>query len=113
MGNYLPREHPISAKSAMSFSKLRAGIAFNLKRPFAVLAFRFRERKAWRRVIPRRWLSSGELLIRDLDYTANNELELLRQVDDRRYRVRLDELFGEMNQDRKLMEDRGFLKKKA
>jgi hypothetical protein len=45
-----------------------------------------------------------------LDYTVNNELELLQQVDLPRYQVRLQEIYGGLNKDRGIMEQRGYLK---
>jgi hypothetical protein len=44
------------------------------------------------------------------DFTANDELELLRQVNPERYHVRLQEMYGKLNQDRREMEKRGFIK---
>ena len=45
-----------------------------------------------------------------LDYTINNELEVLEQVNPQLYEVRLQEVYGEMNSDRRNMEWRGYLK---
>jgi hypothetical protein len=45
-----------------------------------------------------------------LDYTINSELELLQQVDPVRHRVRLQEIYGRLNQDRRNIEQRGYLK---
>ncbi|WP_146604550.1 hypothetical protein [Rhodoplanes roseus] len=45
-----------------------------------------------------------------LDYTINHELELLEQVDPRRHRERLREVFGSQNKRRSEMERRGFLR---
>lgn len=44
-----------------------------------------------------------------LDYTANDELELLKQIDPIRYRARLDEIYGPLNADRNNMRQRGYL----
>ena len=44
-----------------------------------------------------------------LDYTVNSELELLQQVDPERHRVRLQEIYGKLNEDRRNMEQRGYL----
>ena len=45
-----------------------------------------------------------------LDYTTNNELELLKQVDPQRWRVRLNELYGSLNVRRAVLEKRGYIK---
>lgn len=45
-----------------------------------------------------------------LDYTINNELELLEQINPQRHGIRLQEIYGEMNKDRRNMEWRGYLK---
>lgn len=34
--------------------------------PFAIAAFKWRERREWRRIVPRRWLSPGEVITQDL-----------------------------------------------
>ena len=44
-----------------------------------------------------------------LDYTVNTELELLQQVDPARHRARLQELYGRLNEDRRRMENRGYV----
>lgn len=44
-----------------------------------------------------------------LDYTVNHELELLKQVDPARYEVRLEEIYGPLNEDRRKMEEGGYL----
>ena len=44
------------------------------------------------------------------DFTVNDEIELLRQTNPARYRLRLQEIYGEMNDDRIEMERRGYLK---
>ncbi len=44
-----------------------------------------------------------------LDYTVNSELELLEQVDPDRHRVRLQEIYGGLNADRRNMEQRGYV----
>jgi hypothetical protein len=44
-----------------------------------------------------------------LDYTVNSELELLEQVDPVRHRARLREIYGRLNEDRRNMEQRGYL----
>jgi hypothetical protein len=45
-----------------------------------------------------------------LDYTVNDELELLQQVDPVRHRARLQELYGNLNEDRRRMGQRGYIK---
>ncbi|MCS3449102.1 putative small secreted protein [Bradyrhizobium elkanii] len=45
-----------------------------------------------------------------LDYTVNDELELLKQIDPARYSARLQEIYGPLNADRKHLEQRGYLK---
>lgn len=49
------------------FRRLHALVVWSLLRPFSVAAFKIRRRREWRRIVPRRWLSPGELLIQDLE----------------------------------------------
>lgn len=44
-----------------------------------------------------------------LDYTVNDELELLQQINPIRHRARLDEIYGLLNAERKNMRERGYL----
>ena len=44
-----------------------------------------------------------------LDYTVNDELELLKQVDPARHHARLKEIYGRLNDDGRDMEERGYV----
>jgi hypothetical protein len=44
------------------------------------------------------------------DYTTNDEIALLEQIDPDRYRRRLNELYGRLNDQRTELEERGYLK---
>lgn len=61
-----------------------AKLWFYLKRPLAIAAFKIRQRKARSRIVPRRWLSPGELLTRDLEYyePQNNYLLDINFIED-------------------------------
>ncbi|WP_316180146.1 MULTISPECIES: hypothetical protein [unclassified Bradyrhizobium] len=48
-----------------------------------------------------------------LDYTVNNELELLGQIDPRRHKMRLQEIYGDLTKDRQDLRDRGYLRKET
>jgi hypothetical protein len=50
------------------------------------------------------------LKLRYLDYTVNNEIELLKQVAPERVNARLQEIYGKINADRAQMIKRGYLK---
>jgi hypothetical protein len=84
-----PSKPPLDYKH---FSKLDV----LLKRPFAILAFKFRERTAWKTIVPRRWLSPGELLTRDLEeYEPQGDYALdLKFIDD--FAKARDELFAKI-----------------
>jgi hypothetical protein len=65
-GRYLP--HPEqSSPPSMPPQAMLSRLRVHLMRPFAIFAFKLRQRREWRRIIPRRWLSPGELLIQDLE----------------------------------------------
>jgi len=56
------------------------------------------------------FLTITRLKLRYLDYTVNNEIELLKQVAPERVNARLQEIYGEINADRARMIQRGYLK---
>ena len=45
-----------------------------------------------------------------LDHIVNGEIELLQQVNPPRYRTRMQEIYGRLNEDQRNMEQRGYLK---
>jgi hypothetical protein len=51
------------------------------------------------------------LKLRYLDYTVNNEIELLKQVAPEKVNARLQQIYGKINADRAQMIERGYLKK--
>lgn len=52
---------------AQFLKNLFSGLYFYISYPFIVSAFKFYERREMRKTVPRVWLSSGELLTRDLE----------------------------------------------
>jgi hypothetical protein len=56
------------------------------------------------------FLAVSRMRLRYLDYTINQEFELLRQIAPERVNVRLQQVYGELNEDRQAMIRRGYLK---
>jgi len=57
------------------------------------------------------FLITTRLKLRYLDYTVNNEIELLKQVAPEKVNARLQQIYGKINADRAQMIERGYLKK--
>ncbi len=55
--------------------KVWSHIRFWSSYPFVILKYYMRRRKEWRKIIPRLWLSSGELLAKDLEYYQSDDEE--------------------------------------
>ncbi|MDF0581051.1 hypothetical protein [Bradyrhizobium yuanmingense] len=57
-------------------------LEFWITYPFEILAFKWREHKAWRRIVPRRWLSPSEIIAEDLSLFEPQDRIDLKLIED-------------------------------
>lgn len=57
-------------------------LEFWITYPFVMLAFKWREHRAWRRIVPRRWLSPNEIIAEDLSLFEPRDRIDLKLVED-------------------------------
>lgn len=132
-GSYYPTNLPhITPKSVTSFVRINTGRVFIVALiPFLLLYFACYAALAidiWQKAALGIWsklfavfffcswlyglafAASTRFKMPYRDYTINHELELLQEHNPERHRERLHEVFGQLNADRRDMEERGYLK---